>query len=192
MSLMLLGILNSQAAGGGGGAYDLLETTTLTSSASSVTFSGLDSYSDYAHLQIRFVARSDRSNNSSQLVARMNGNFGNNYASHRLKADGSTVGSQGYSSTDGLYPSQLTAANNTSGAFGSGVLDLIDAFSTTKNTTARNLGGYTDPGNNKNSIQFTSGLYISTDLLTSFEFFDGYGDNFVAGSRFSLYGIKGA
>ena len=37
------------------GAYDLLETTTLTSSASSVTFSGLGSYTDYKHLQIRMV-----------------------------------------------------------------------------------------------------------------------------------------
>jgi hypothetical protein len=33
-------------------AFDLLETTTLTTSASSVTFSGLGAYSDYKHLQI--------------------------------------------------------------------------------------------------------------------------------------------
>ena len=55
------------------GSFDLLETTTLSTSASSVTFSGLGAYSDYKHLQIRSVAR-DRStdNSSKRLVMQIN------------------------------------------------------------------------------------------------------------------------
>jgi len=53
MSLILLGILNSQAAAAGGaGSFDLLEQTTLTSNADNFNITGLDSYSEYNHLKI--------------------------------------------------------------------------------------------------------------------------------------------
>jgi len=183
---MLLGILNSQAAGGGGGAYDLLETTTLTSAAASVSFTGLGSYSDYTHLQVRYAARTTRGSTTDLIEMRLNGNSGSNYASHFLRGDGS-VGSGGFSSVTVMRIGHLSAASAAANNFAVGVIDFLDAFSTNKNTTVRSLTGGTVP----NEITLGSGLFINTSSITSMEF-DNLAGNFVTGCRFSLYGIKGA
>ena len=58
MSLVLLGILNSQAAGAGGaGAFDLIETYTFSQGDQSVTFSNLPS--DYELYEVRINMQLD-------------------------------------------------------------------------------------------------------------------------------------
>jgi hypothetical protein len=188
MSFMLLGILNSQAAGGGGGAYDLLETTTLTSSASSVTFSGLGSYTDYAHLQVRMVARNGTNTSSPNIT--LNGDTGTNYARHNIYAYNGSVTS---SSVAGNGNIDLVAFNSDSNSgtneFGVGVIDILDFSSTAKNTTIRALGGR-EQGDTIDFIALVSGAYFNTAAITSLAI-NVFGD-FAIGSRFSLYGIKGA
>jgi len=186
---MLLGILNSQAAGGGGVlAYDLLETTTLGSSASSVTFSGLGSYSDYAHLQIRYVARTSNADTDRDLHLTFNGDSGANYARHYLEGNGSSVSSQSATSRNRIeFNTGISGANAASSIFGSGVIDVLDAFSSNKNTTTRAL--YAPFSVNR--LFFHSGLWVNTSSITSMAFEPAFGD-FISGSRFSLYGIKGA
>ena len=186
MSLVLLGILNSQAsAAGGGAAYDLLETQVLTSSASSVTFTGLGSYSDYKHLQIRAVARDTRATTQSSGRITINSDTGANYAFHNLKGDGSSVTSSGLGSFNYLPTVTIPAANFTANAFGAFVLDLLDFSSTSKNKTLRALGGR---AGSSNQIQLDSGLWVSTSAVTALTIaaFTGY----AIGSRFSLYGVK--
>jgi hypothetical protein len=186
---MLLGILNSQAAGGGDGAYDLLETTTLSSSASSVTFSGLGSYSDYAHLQIRYIVRTDRTNNVDGVTLKINGDTANNYSHHRLLGYGS-VGSFAAANVGFIYLGLCPDASSTANTFGAGVADILDAFETTKYKTVRTLGGTAHPTDPY--VSLTSGSWRDTSSLTSLTVDQTTGPNFVAGSRFSLYGIKGA
>jgi hypothetical protein len=186
---MLLGILNSQAAGGGGGAFDLLETTTLTSSASSVSFTGLGSYSDYAHLQIRFLVRSSRSAISDALVLNVNGDTGNNYRAHMLRGSGSSVTSAAYLDQNRIEVCNIIGDTGATGNFNAGVMDLLDFASTSKNKTFRQLSGQTT---NSQNIEFRSGLWQSTSAITSLVFAQESGPNFVSGTRFSLYGIKGA
>ena len=190
MSFMLLGILNSQAAGGGAGAYDLLETTTLTSSASSVTFSGLGSYSDYAHLQIRGIARGDRSSNTrGALSFNINGDTGGNYAWHYLRGDGSSVTSnRGVSASRMQYLWEIPAVNATANQFSSATIDFLDFSNTNKNTTMRLLQGIAGADN---QVGIASGLWNNTSAVTSIDIIDLFG-NLVSGSRLSLYGIKGA
>ena len=191
MSFMLLGILNSQAAGGGGGAYDLLETTTLATSASSVTFSGLGSYSDYAHLQIRAVVRESSGAGgytNSQLT--LNADTGSNYSWHYLDGQGSSVSSVGYGSQPNVRLQSFSPGDGSpAGVFGSGVIDILDFNNGSKNSTVRALHGALTSTNK--GIFFTSGAWYDTAAVTSISF--AIGDNsWVAGSRFSLYGIKGA
>jgi hypothetical protein len=189
MSFMLLGILNSQAAGGGGaGAYDLLESTTLSTSAASVTFSGLDTYAaDYKHLQIRALTRTDNNSELDNLYVQLNGDSGANYAKHELFTSGSTVypsGAANYSQMTWLY---TQGATETSGVYSPTVLDILDFSSTTKNTTLRGFSAWT--GGTKR-IAFHSGVYINTAAVTSITFTPHDGNNVVAGCRFSLIGIK--
>ena len=190
MSLVLLGILNSQAAAAGGaGAYDLLETQVLASSAASVTFTGLGSYTDYKHLQIRAVTRSARTAFDIDVPQiRFNSDTGANYAHHQIHGDGSSVSSSS-SVPDFQMQIGFTVGSNTANAFGGLVTDILDFSSTAKNTTIRTMSGMLGTGYTR--VQMRSGLYNSTSAITSLEIFNAF-DNFVAGSRFSLYGIKGA
>ena len=188
MSFMLLGILNAQATGGGAGAFDLLETTTLTSSASSVTFSGLDAYSDYKHLQIRHISRLDTAFSGGTVFFNLNGDTGSNYARHFILGSGSSVTVTAQSSV--VYGD---AANSVGGAeatsiFGGAVLDILDFSSTSKNTTTRALGGVA--GSSYYSIKLVSSLWNNTSAVTSINLNTLGSGNFVAGSRFSLYGVK--
>jgi len=185
MSLIPLGFWAASGGGAGGAAFDLLETTTLTSSASSVTFSGLDTYSDYKHLQLRAVARDTRATTQSSGQITINSDTGANYAFHNLYGDGSTVGSGGASSFNYIPTMTLPAASFTANAFGIFVLDLLDFSSTSKNKTLRTLAGKTG---STNTIQLDSGLWISTSAVTAVTMaaFTGY----AVGSRFSLYGVK--
>ena len=191
MSLMLLGILNSQASGGGAGAYDLLETTTLTSSASSVTFSGLGSYSDYAHLQIRAVVReSSGAGGYTNSELTLNGDTGSNYSWHYLDGQGSSVSSVGYGSQPNVRLQSFSPGDGSpSGIFGAGVIDILDFNNASKNSTVRALHGALTSTNK--GIFLTSGAWYNTDAITSINFAIG-ANSWVAGCRFSLYGIKGA
>jgi len=183
MSLMLLGILNSQAAGGGGGAFDLLETTTLTSTATSVTFSGLGAYSDYKHLQIRAVVR-----NTTEPYLRFNGDSGSNYKDHTLRGIGTSVQSTSLGSGTSIPISMNDSGGGSNQRYGAGVIDILDFSNSSKNTTTRALTGKVDPDVYP-AISLQSGAWFNTSAITSIVFGGG---TFQAGSRFSLYGIKGA
>jgi len=187
MSFVLLGILNSQAAGAGGaGAYDLLETTTLTSSASSVSFTGLGSYSDYKHLQIRAVSRTNLANIGGAVKFVFNSDTTSSYAYHKLSGDGSSVSSADFINQTGIELAVGAGGNNPANQFATLVADLLDFSNPSKNTTARCLGG---ASTNFSRIELHSGAYFKTDAVTSITMTDAA--DFVAGSRFSLYGIKG-
>lgn len=177
---------NSFSAGGGGAAadYELISTTVLGSSAASVTFSGLGtSAAAYKHLQIRIVAHIDTAGNGDTFM-RMNGDTGSNYAWHQLYGDGTSAGSYGIASRTSGYIG--TTPGNTVGTsnFSAYVIDILDFASTSKNTTLRSFNGVTY------QVQLASAAWLSTAAVTSLNITSGSA-NFVTGSRFSLYGLKG-
>ena len=189
MSLILLGILNSQVSGGGAGAYDLLETQVLTSSASSVTFTGLGSYSDYKHLQVRMVARNGATAGADKWVyLTLNGDTGSNYASHRLQGNGSSVFSNAYTSRANMVAALITSSASGTQGFGSALIHLLDFGNSSKNTTIRSLNGMADSAN---LIALYSGFWNNTNAVTSLTLAPE-DNSFITGSRFSLYGIRGA
>ena len=172
-------------------AYDLLETTTLTSSASSVTFSGLVAYSDYAHLQVRAVLRSNYAGSSDVLHAYVNGDTGNNYARHNLTGRGSQGDVISGSSTSQQYfgrPS-IKGAGGVANSYMPLIFDLLDFSNTSKNSTARMIAGDAE---NSETVEMHSGLWLNTDAITSLTMTGAFGTALVTGSRLSIYGIKGA
>jgi len=186
--LIPFGILSSAGAGVAAGTYELISTTVLGGTAASVTFSNLGDYSTtYKHLQIRYAARSSDANPGVGVYSRLNADAGSNYRSHYLLGNGSSVLSGSVATTSGLS-GIIAAAGSTASNFGVAVIDLLDPYSTTKNKTLRTLSGFTDAAQKRIDLQST--LWINTASLTSWLLLPELG-NFVSGSRFSLYGIRG-
>jgi hypothetical protein len=185
MALFPLGIL-SAAGGGVGATYELIETYVLGTAQASVVFSNLNTYSStYKHLQIRYTSRATV--DSGTLFATFNGVTGTSYATHRLLANGSSVTSDAFTSRASLFVGNNGTSDNAANIFAAGVIDILDFSSTTKNKTTRVLAGVSGA---VSSVSLQSGLFNSTSAITSMEIFGNVG-SLVAGSRFSLYGIRG-
>jgi hypothetical protein len=186
--LIPFGVLSAAGAGGVGASYELIESVILGTATSSVTFSSLATYaSTYKHLQIRATGKTDRTSSDSEFLRlRFNGDTGSNYALHALSGSGSAVASVAVTSTTSISVERF-GGNTTANYFGAAVVDILDAYSTTKNKTVRSFGGASGPGQ---SVILNSGVYLNTSSTTSLTLAVGGGTNILTGSRFSLYGIR--
>jgi hypothetical protein len=191
MTLSALGIFSAAGAGGvvSLSDYELIETRTVGTATSSVVFSSLDTYaSTYKHLQIRYVARSTRTEVNDGIQIRVNGNNGSNYSRHNLAAGGGAVSSTAGVSVTSTISLPIPANSATGSAFGAGVIDILDAYSTTKNKTLRGFGGISS---SFTEIAFQSGLFMNTAAITSLTFESTTSNNIAVNTRFSIYGVKG-
>ena len=167
------------------GSYDLLQSEVLTGSAASVTFSSLSAYAaDYQHLQLRIVSRMGGTGGAKSNLLRFNGVSTSSYYSHFLLGNGSNVSSFAGSGTNIFLGIGGNLA--TSNRFGAAVVDILDAFETTKNKVTRSLGGEA-----ASELTLISGLWNSTSTVTSITLLPETAD-YQIGSRFSLYGVKKA
>ena len=190
MALFPLGILSAAGAGGAGGVgdYELISTTILGSDQVSVVFDVSSFASTYKHLQVRMTARTSLGFTSNNFV-RFNGLSTEIYAAHTLRGTGSSVVSDGYGDQNQIFfDGGMPGTNSSANIFDASVLDILDAFSTTKFTTTRALHGVLGANN---FVNLCSGVFRSTDAITSVTLTQGSSGSFVAGSRFSIYGIKG-
>lgn len=185
-----LGILGNRRGGAAAGAYELISTTLLSTSTASVSFSSI--VGTYKDLQLRITARSTTSSGgfyATVMKTVVNSDTGSNYAWHYLSGSGTSVQSGGSTSQSSLlYTGSIPTSEVASGIFGSTVIDILD-YATSKNKTFRTLSG--SHSSNTTTIQFSSGLWMNTSAITNLTLSSNLG-NFAAGSRFSLYGIKGA
>jgi hypothetical protein len=189
--LIPFGVLSAAGAGVVGGDYELISTTVLGTATSSVTFSSLGDYSStYKHLQIRMTGRTSRVAQFDYINLRLNGDTGNNYTAHYVYGDGSSVqsGFEG-ASISRAFVGTFAGNSATASIFGASVFDILDAYSTTKNKTTRALHGVRT--GSFQEVFLSSGLYMSTAATNSVTILPTVGPNFLTGSRFSLYGIKG-
>ena len=176
------GVLAS-SGGGAAGAYELISTTVLSTTTATVTFSSIPSI--YKHLQIRYLGRSNVGSTTDYVQIRMNSDSGSNYASHYLLGSGSSVSSGAVTAQNLIYVGGfITGSTSAANSFGAGIIDLWD-YTGTKNKTIRSLSGHTD-----SRISLSSGVWLSTAALSSITLLGASG-SFVAGSRFSLYGVLG-
>jgi hypothetical protein len=170
------------------GTFESIAVAVVDASGSStVTFSNIPQ--NYAHLQVRYIAKSGRVQTlAGQMVMRFNGSYG--ARGHNLYADGDTVFSNSYVPAIGEFA--LAATGTSAGStFGAGVIDILDYANTTKNKTIKSLTGA--DMNGSGNIFLSSQLINSTTAISSitFETLDG-GTNLQQYSSFALYGIRGA
>ena len=195
----ILGIYASQISGhlwAPSGAYDSIATTTVgAGGASSITFSSIPS--TYTHLQIRGFARSNRTGNSDAIILSLNSDTtSSNYACHLLYGDG--TGAYAFAETSsapnnfgGMRAGTINAANGSSSILAGCVFDILDYTSTSKNTTMRSLCGFDTNGSPYQEIDFSSGLWLNTNAVTSIRLSVYGGTGFTQYSQFALYGIRG-
>ena len=145
----------------------------------------------YQHLQVRVVGRSAQTgSNLRGMGVRLNGISGTSYAWHILEGQGTTNPQSFAASSQGNgYIGHLSAAGAGADIFGASVIDILDPFETTKNTTLRGLSGATSSGESR--VRLYSTLFNNTASVTTLSFYgEDLSSAFVAGSRFSLYGLK--
>ena len=186
-----LGVLAVAGAGAaGGGAYDLLETTLVGTNTASVTFSNLNNYSSYKHLQIRAVMKGSGSSVYDGFM-RFN-SVTSGYAYHTLAGSGFSVTSQANTNQDSMGLGSFPGDNAQipSEAFGVAVIDILDFSSSSKNKTIRSLSGWAGNNDVVGPIRLVSGFLNSTSAITSITLGVSTSTNIRYDSRISLYGIK--
>ena len=186
--LIPFGVFSAGAGNGGAaGSFDLISTTLLTGSQASVTFDVTGLGATYKHLQIRAASRVSGSYGTVDDYMTFNSST-SGYASHYLLGNGSSVSSGASTSRANMITYNSSAgASSSSNIFAGHICDILDPFSSSKNKTIRGVSG--NYGSNT-YVDIYSGLWNNTAALTSITMTSGAG-SYVAGSRFSLYGIKG-
>jgi hypothetical protein len=177
------------------GVYDSIATTTVDAGgASSVTFSSIPS--TYTHLQVRILAQTNRTTfGRDGFNMRINSDSGANYSSHFLTGDGASAGAAAVTSGTAITTPEVTTSTAGANIFGAFIVDILDYANTTKNTTARLLGGGDHNGvvNGLGAqVSLRSGAWYSTSAVTSLTFTPSVGTTISQYSSFALYGIKGA
>lgn len=151
-----------------------------------ITFDNLAQWSGvYKHLQLVYIGRGTTTQGAPVLRFNADTNY-LNYANHILQGNGSSVTSASLQSTfrQGMQISSIAPSGDPANAFGGGVVDILDPFETTKNTTIRSLGG------TSSIVQFFSGVWLNTAAVSSITLsFFGESGGYATGSRFSLYGV---
>ena len=188
-----VGIYASQISGhlwAPNGAYDALATITVPSGGvSSVTFAGIPT--GYKHLQIRGIAKGNRSTYVDDLGIRVNGDTGSNYSFHRLYGFGvGSAGADAGATQTSMNIGQMAGGTvNNSLGLGGVIVDILDYSSVSKNKTIRSLSGYDDNG--QGAIEFASGAwYNSSTAISSITLLPLIGTNIAEFSSFALYGVK--
>jgi len=169
---------NSMSAGVVPSSEYLISTTVLTTATPSVTFDVSSFAGVYKHLQIVYAARS--SVPQTGIFSRLNSL--SSYSAHYVLGSGSSVVSGGFTSQSRAQIGLVTGTDATANHYGAGVIDLLEPFSTTKNKTTRGLSA------SNFAVILMSSLSMSTDAVNTWELTPDSG-NFLAGSRFSLYGV---
>ena len=170
------------------GAMIPLMTATASGSATSVTFSDIPQ--NYAHLQIRGIARNTAAGSGDyDMLMRYNSDSGTNYARHRLYGSGASAAADASTSTTYAHGGLILGGGASANLFGTFVADILDYSNTSKYTTSRFLAGY--DANGSGYIFFGSSLWMNTAAVTSITLSTASG-NLANYSTFSLYGIKTA
>jgi hypothetical protein len=183
--MIMPGIIAS--SGGLATSFESIATVTVgAGGATTISFSSI-STSTYTHLQLRMILRSNLAANAYSAMMRLNSDSGSNYAYHILYGNGTSALATAGSSTNAPYL-LYTQGTSTSNVFAADVVDILDAFNTSKYKTIRNLGG--SDANGAGAISLSSALWQNTNAITDISIStNGYGD-FLQYSQVALYGVK--
>lgn len=160
--------------------YEPIETKTLTGSVTDVTFTAIPS--TYTDLVLVIDALCSAGANSTFLL-QFNGDSGANYSRTFMYGDGSTAASG-------------RDVNQSNG------MALVSIDTTTRGNNIISINNYSNSTTYKSALSrmnLTSnvsaaivGLWKSTAAITSIKIFNTVPRSIIAGSTFTLYGIKAA
>lgn len=171
------------------GYFESIQTVVVPSGGSAtVEFNNIPQ--NYTHLQIRASARSTYAGSGDGYKLNFNGVSGTSYSYHLLIGSGSSVTAATNTSAGFMITGDLPASTETANIFGSSYIDILDYTNTNKYKTIKALTG--DNRNGSGSIRFTSGLFMSTNAITSISFSSFNAGNYAQYSQFALYGIRSA
>jgi hypothetical protein len=156
-----------------------LATITLGSAQSTITFGSIPT-SGYRDLQVVVSFAMSGTGSASRL--RFNGDTGANYNGVWMGGQGSAAASGSESGATGSriigYSVGPTTGQQTF------TMSVMDYSATDKHKTA--ISRFSDAGGD---VQATATRWASTSAITSLTIYDVLGQNFTAGSVFSLYGV---
>lgn len=169
-------------------AYDLLDSTILTSTATSVSFTGLNAFTDYKHLQLRFTARNNYNDvGVGPTWIRFN-NVSSGYNYQPVFTSGSSVSGILYTSQTEFKINQTNPYNQEqANTWGAGIVDIPQFLNTSNAKTILWRGGFSGTQNRGN---YGYGWNGSTTAISSIQVISDTATSFLAGSRFSIYGVK--
>jgi len=197
MSPLLSTLANASALGyrslvaGAATSFESIATVSVGSGgSSSATFSSIPG--TYSHLQVRGIAKVVNNNAIAvNGLLQFNSDTGSNYARHLLDGNGSAASASGSASQTSIVVCPFPDNNLSTVRFGAFVLDILDYANTNKHKTVRSLSGYEMNDATFGAVRFYSGLWQSTNAITSIKIF-GDSRNLDQYSHFALYGIKAA
>ena len=164
--------------------------STLISSSGITTVSFLDIPQTYKNLQLRIFAKGANTGNgvgTGSKIAFNNDVLSSNYWRHGINAFVSGIGANNGNDND--FWDIIGSSTGLTNIFAANVIDILDYASPNKNKVTRNFVGE-DTNGNGSRLGPASGLWNNTQPIVSITLLSGAG-NYVNGSRFSLYGIKG-
>ena len=166
--------------------YEPITTQTLASAAASVTFSSISS--TYTDLILVANAKVSTAADVQECYLQFNSDTATNYSLTRLYGTGSSALSGRETNITKIDNIRLPGSNSASTVFGNMIAN-INNYSNT--TTYKNVLLRMNAETTNGQLGTVVGLWRSTSAISTILFAPTSG-NFVAGSTFTLYGIKAA
>ena len=161
--------------------YEPIATTTLGSAQANVEFTSISGF----FTDLLLIMNLGNASSENTLI-QFNSDTGSNYSFTFLSGDGSSA-SSGRSSNQ----TQIRVESNSApGTGASSAIDLVYIMNYSNTTTNKTV--LTRSNNAAAGTAATVGLWRNTNAITSIKIFGVSASNLVAGSTFTLYGIKAA
>lgn len=174
----------------GVGAIFVVYDARLTSDAASFDVQNIPQV--YAHLECILVARGTVASTATQIEVRFNNDSGSNYDRVVSRGRQTTMAVGEEIGSTSLELGQVAAASASAGMAGQARFCIGDYAGTTlrKQVTAENGAGWGDATDGQ-EVRNSSGEWRSTNAITRITVFPASG-NWLAGSRFTIYGLGAA
>ena len=177
--------------------FELITSITLSTTSSSITFTSLPTA--YQHLQVRFITRSNTDGGLDYMYLRFNNNGSDNTYTykHIVQSSGGTTGASygGLTQNFGYVSSYLASSYNQANIWSPGLVDINDyrknKFKIWNGRVGVNDSVHSPPNAYNNWQSVGGGMWANTSAITDITIYCGYGQ-YISGSKFSLYGIRGA
>ena len=196
MTPLSLGIFASANQSAAATSFDSIATATVGSGGSSyIEFTSIPA--TYTHLQIRYIARTNRATYGVESfkinVGVSSADTGANYTRHYLVGDGSSVAAAADTSAT-YWEGVNDFGTTTGGSFGAGVIDILDYANTNKYKTMRKIGGVDvngTVGGVGGNASLVSSVWMSTSAIGYIKI-AAMTNTLQQYSHFALYGCKSA